>query len=115
MYAFFFSSRRRHTRWPRDWSSDVCSSDLDGVRRPVDLPVREHRHVPLHVCALALPKDDAVDVTQLRLEWMDDLVLRLELVLQPAAALDQARQLARLDALLERRVERPAECDVDPR
>src|SRR5437870_8893904 len=27
-YFFFFSSRRRHTRWPRDWSSDVCSSDL---------------------------------------------------------------------------------------
>src|SRR5690625_3709104 len=27
-YHFFFSSRRRHTRWPRDWSSDVCSSDL---------------------------------------------------------------------------------------
>src|SRR5439155_10239784 len=23
------SSRRRHTRWPRDWSSDVCSSDLE--------------------------------------------------------------------------------------
>src|SRR5690625_8017510 len=28
--VFFFSSRRRHTRWPRDWSSDVCSSDLSG-------------------------------------------------------------------------------------
>src|SRR5207253_1516217 len=28
---FFFSSRRRHTRWPRDWSSDVCSSDLVGT------------------------------------------------------------------------------------
>src|SRR5207253_8207986 len=27
---FFFSGRRRHTRWPRDWSSDVCSSDLKG-------------------------------------------------------------------------------------
>src|SRR5439155_9447733 len=27
-WCFFFSSRRRHTRWPRDWSSDVCSSDL---------------------------------------------------------------------------------------
>src|SRR5690606_31259965 len=26
--AFFFSSRRRHTRFSRDWSSDVCSSDL---------------------------------------------------------------------------------------
>src|SRR2546422_1028942 len=28
---FFFSSRRRHTRCSRDWSSDVCSSDLDGA------------------------------------------------------------------------------------
>src|SRR5688572_24720466 len=27
---FFFSSRRRHTRFDCDWSSDVCSSDLDG-------------------------------------------------------------------------------------
>src|SRR3989442_8639245 len=27
-YCFFFSSRRRHTRCGRDWSSDVCSSDL---------------------------------------------------------------------------------------
>src|SRR5438309_4028952 len=26
---FFFSSRRRHTRWNCDWSSDVCSSDLE--------------------------------------------------------------------------------------
>src|SRR5437868_14054398 len=28
---FFFSSRRRHTRSKRDWSSDVCSSDLKGL------------------------------------------------------------------------------------
>src|SRR5712675_2953311 len=28
---FFFSSRRRHTRCSRDWSSDVCSSDLAGL------------------------------------------------------------------------------------
>src|SRR5690606_40730026 len=28
---FFFSSRRRHTRFSRDWSSDVCSSDLTGA------------------------------------------------------------------------------------
>src|SRR5690606_20890901 len=27
-HVFFFSSRRRHTRFSRDWSSDVCSSDL---------------------------------------------------------------------------------------
>src|SRR5690554_7576646 len=29
-FFFFFSSRRRHTRCGRDWSSDVCSSDLVG-------------------------------------------------------------------------------------
>src|SRR5271165_4279925 len=29
LLLFFFSSRRRHTRFSRDWSSDVCSSDLD--------------------------------------------------------------------------------------
>src|SRR5438445_10705794 len=29
---FFFSSRRRHTRYWRDWSSDVCSSDLTAFR-----------------------------------------------------------------------------------
>src|SRR3712207_7156025 len=29
-FIFFFSSRRRHTRYWRDWSSDVCSSDLTG-------------------------------------------------------------------------------------
>src|SRR5256885_6667865 len=29
LYFFFFSSRRRHTRLQGDWSSDVCSSDLE--------------------------------------------------------------------------------------
>src|SRR3712207_7950512 len=41
-YFFFFSSRRRHTRYWRDWSSDVCSSDLiQGARVVVtkELPV----------------------------------------------------------------------------
>src|SRR5205809_4345455 len=32
MCFFFFSSRRRHTRCSRDWSSDVCSSDLRVAR-----------------------------------------------------------------------------------
>src|SRR5690606_41027120 len=31
---FFFSSRRRHTRFSRDWSSDVCSSDLAKAPQP---------------------------------------------------------------------------------
>src|SRR5207253_750216 len=37
----FFSSRRRHTRWPRDWSSDVCSSDL---KLPISDPAVSRRH-----------------------------------------------------------------------
>src|SRR5690606_39957845 len=35
-FYFFFSSRRRHTRFSRDWSSDVCSSDLDEFAWIVD-------------------------------------------------------------------------------
>src|SRR5436309_2878681 len=49
---FFFSSRRRHTRFSRDWSSDVCSSDLrqehgtiflSGIQALVRLPLEQHR------------------------------------------------------------------------
>src|SRR5215510_13398332 len=40
MCCFFFSSRRRHTRWPRDWSSDVCSSDLAATHRFLTLVAR---------------------------------------------------------------------------
>src|SRR5207302_2486261 len=36
-FFFFFSSRRRHTRFSRDWSSDVCSSDLTLYRSPTDV------------------------------------------------------------------------------
>src|SRR5437870_8658573 len=46
--VFFFSSRRRHTRWPRDWSSDVCSSDLAVLKAwetpfAIDQPPMSHR------------------------------------------------------------------------
>src|SRR5205809_4319477 len=34
VFFFFFSSRRRHTRCSRDWSSDVCSSDLMWLDSP---------------------------------------------------------------------------------
>src|SRR6266571_2572747 len=35
---FFFSSRRRHTRLTCDWSSDMCSSDLDGKGKGITAP-----------------------------------------------------------------------------
>src|SRR5712675_3641991 len=37
---FFFSSRRRHTRCSRDWSSDVCSSDLMSERKAEMIEMR---------------------------------------------------------------------------
>src|SRR5947209_19872184 len=45
-FFFFFSSRRRHTRYWRDWSSDVCSSDLrrsvrSSSRHPDQLQARD--------------------------------------------------------------------------
>src|SRR3989449_8621157 len=48
-FFFFFSSRRRHTRCSRDWSSDVCSSDLRNTRSSArdvladDLVFLDHR------------------------------------------------------------------------
>src|SRR5699024_12151242 len=36
---FFFSSRRRHTRSKRDWSSDVCSSDLAAKEKGIDADI----------------------------------------------------------------------------
>src|SRR5262249_58776712 len=44
LYIFFLSSRRRHTRLVSDWSSDVCSSDLE-----------------LHGCRLTPARDDEVE------------------------------------------------------
>src|SRR6266481_6708688 len=48
MSFFFFSSRRRHTRWNCDWSSDVCSSDLGRInvlanvlRKPYEMIIAE--------------------------------------------------------------------------
>src|SRR5439155_7064637 len=45
--CFFFSSRRRHTRWPRDWSSDVCSSDLLELKVNVRAVPGNRAHVDL--------------------------------------------------------------------
>src|SRR5690606_40380061 len=43
---FFFSSRRRHTRFSRDWSSDVCSSDLGFVRLEFRAARWANHHLP---------------------------------------------------------------------
>src|SRR3989449_4686937 len=44
MFFFFFSSRRRHTRCSRDWSSDVCSSDLTDPKNDIPVPDNVRRY-----------------------------------------------------------------------
>src|SRR2546429_8958232 len=71
-WIFFFSSRRRHTRCSRDWSSDVCSSDL--IVDAADPALRSHIQVTKEVlegigagklpALLILNKIDAVDISQ---------------------------------------------------
>src|SRR5690606_40818314 len=52
---FFFSSRRRHTRFSRDWSSDVCSSDLDlSVRAAMNAGVGGSTRASALMAALAV-------------------------------------------------------------
>src|SRR5256886_3747045 len=63
-FFFFFSSRRRHTRFDCDWSSDVCSSDLDdllkrqraflfGLAERAGNPPRERAHEQIRRDAVA--------------------------------------------------------------
>src|SRR5690606_35285413 len=51
--VFFFSSRRRHTRFSRDWSSDVCSSDLK-MKKDIEVPKSEN----VFLAAIAEWNDD---------------------------------------------------------
>src|SRR5947209_11407806 len=58
--SFFFSSRRRHTRYWRDWSSDVCSSDLACV----GMAARRHHVDERFVRVAPLEKRLEVDLLQ---------------------------------------------------
>src|SRR5713226_1122421 len=59
MIFFFFSSRRRHTRWTGDWSSDVCSSDLWKASRMTQA-------IPLHTARVIR------DAFHRAIKWADD-------------------------------------------
>src|SRR5690606_39570952 len=54
VWLFVFSRRRRHTRFSRDWSSDVCSSDLENVKVPWEkIVVMDEDLLPRHLDVLA--------------------------------------------------------------
>src|SRR5215813_14646437 len=59
--CFFFSSRRRHTRCGRDWSSDVCSSDLHASQHMHDQQEYEAGFGELHQRLIA-PAQEAVEL-----------------------------------------------------
>src|SRR5438445_5969273 len=60
LFFFFFSSRRRHTRYWRDWSSDVCSSDLGALL--VELGILDEANLAAALAEqLSLPLIDLSD------------------------------------------------------
>src|SRR3712207_8751179 len=90
--VFFFSSRGRHTRYWRDWSSDVCSSDLD-----LQADARRAGLDQLARRLAAERQDPAASRTTSR------------------AAADELRQLQeRLDRAEERRVGKECRCRWSP-
>src|SRR2546422_8846514 len=115
---FFFSSRRRHTRCSRDWSSDVCSSDLTLARSLVvplaraqldEEPVRVAGMDPGDVLARPVVDADAVrlelldaaeDVPALEADEVDALAVLLE---EAPDRLGRVRRLQELDVADPRR------------
>src|SRR5699024_7211226 len=82
---FFFSSRRRHTRSKRDWSSDVCSSDLSVACQPIEAPeyLRTHgknlspslriKKEIINITATVTKTDDAADAPEITPDAIDDI------------------------------------------
>src|SRR3712207_7068741 len=67
----FFSSRRRHTRYWRDWSSDVCSSDLSPEEARIEYAaarIEEHADREWYFLDLAVraPDDDSSRLLELQ-------------------------------------------------
>src|SRR3712207_7965058 len=81
-FCFFFSSRRRHTRYWRDWSSDVCSSDLHPQLQCSPTQCNHSQECPLLVHP-ELPGDTSNPALQVSFAfiyqpWPSDCELRSE-------------------------------------
>src|SRR2546430_6846977 len=102
MFCFFFSSRRRHTRFDCDWSSDVCSSDLTAGDRSYEiwslaaLPQDKLARLPYSLKILLenlLRFEDGVSVTradiEALLEWDPQATPAHEIAFTPARVILQ--------------------------
>src|SRR3989442_14914885 len=113
MLLFFFSSRRRHTRCGRDWSSDVCSSD----RQPGKVQHELRELITQRVMAIALGYEDANDAARLACDPVHKLLVGRnpldgeDLASQPTLsrfenAPDRKELLRMTEALADRVIER---------
>src|SRR3712207_8338265 len=85
----FFSSRRRHTRYWRDWSSDVCSSDLSGRRSSKARPAHVHGQRELVELGALLAGELTLVLGALALlEALEDLALAAGVAQGGAAGVD---------------------------
>src|SRR5438067_4268013 len=106
-FVFFFSSRRRHTRSKRDWSSDVCSSDLWNGR---SLRMTRHHQAAVAALVAVLAASRAVAQQPTEQRRVDSLAaevralkarldsMRAQLIHQPAAEPAADTSLAALRA-----------------
>src|SRR2546426_7786500 len=91
MFVFFFSSRRRHTRLQGDWSSDVCSSDLDKAQAEKrELTPEESKHFDE-----LLAEDLAVKGTIDRAKKLDDLAPPVPPAVTDRAARSEERRVGK--------------------
>src|SRR5207237_7261174 len=61
-FIFFFSSRRRHTRFKCDWSSDVCSSDLIHLLKYVSKWIGRAQYQKPNMALLELRREDKREI-----------------------------------------------------
>src|SRR3712207_1924603 len=84
--SFFFSRRKRHTRYWRDWSSDVCSSDLEGAKA-----FATPRRLALHVAGLPVKGQDVREERKGPRVGSPDAAIQGFLKGAGLASIDQAR------------------------
>src|SRR2546430_5772379 len=104
---FFFSSRRRHTRFDCDWSSDVCSSDLGFVKTPhwnrVDADAQEAFAELVERLGDRVEEVELAGAIEQAWDW-HGLIMEAEVAVNLAREWDKGR--ARLSERLRGRIER---------
>src|SRR5882762_439558 len=94
-FCFFFSSRRRHTRFKCDWSSDVCSSDLGVLKNAIDCASRPYGDSAWNGKPVAIMSAAMGTAGGLRAQYQLRqcfVFLNMDAVVQPEVAIAAAHQ-----------------------